>query len=107
MKTAIATDIDSLESTISEHFGQSAFFLIYDNERNAIEFIENPAKGLSGCVGETIVRHLAEMKVKRVIAGDFGTLVQQLLNAHRMQMVLYSGDPDSVKNIITLMNHKK
>lgn len=107
MKTAIATDIDSMESKISEHFGQSAFFLIYDNERNSIGFIENPAKGLSGCVGETIVRHLAEINVRRVIAGDFGTLVQQLLNAHRIQMVLYSGDPEPVKNIITKMNHKK
>jgi predicted Fe-Mo cluster-binding NifX family protein len=106
MNTAIAIGSRSENAIISNHFGQCEFFLIYDDESMTSDFIENPGKRLKGCIGEVVVKSLADLNVKRVIAGDFGTLVQQLLNANRIQMILYPEDSVSVKNIITMLNKK-
>jgi predicted Fe-Mo cluster-binding NifX family protein len=106
MKTAIALNEPSEEAIISSHFGQSNYFLIYDEDDRKIEFIENPGKGKPGCVGEVVVRNLAELGVNRIIAGDFGTLVQQLLNASHIQMILYPGDTGSAKDIIKMIKSK-
>jgi predicted Fe-Mo cluster-binding NifX family protein len=106
MKAAIAVNDRGEDALISSHFGQSSFFLIYDEDEGKIDFIENPGKSKQGCVGEAVVRNLVELGVKRVIAGDFGTLVQQLLNASQVQMILYPMDSGSAKDIITLLKSK-
>jgi len=38
-----------------------------------------------------------------VIAGDFGTIVQQLLNGHNIQMVIYPDTQIRVSEIIKLI----
>jgi predicted Fe-Mo cluster-binding NifX family protein len=106
MKTAIAVTGKMEEAKVSSHFGQSEFFMIYDEESKSFDFIENPGKSKQGCVGETVVRRLVDLDIKRVIAGDFGTLVQQLLNANHIQMVLYPKDSASAKEIITYIKAK-
>jgi len=52
------------------------------------------------------VDELIAKNVKRVIAGDFGTKVQQLLNQNQIQMIIHPDTRVSVSEIIELLNHK-
>lgn len=107
MKTAIAASGNTPDTKIDHHFGKCAFFFILDDVTRQTEMFENPAKTIPGCKGDTIVKKLIEKEVKRVIAGDFGTKVQQLLNKQQIQMIIHPGDQVSVSDIIELLSKKK
>jgi predicted Fe-Mo cluster-binding NifX family protein len=106
MKTAIAAQNADAESLLHQHFGKCSHFHIYDDVSRTTEVIENPAKGIKGCKGDIIVKKLISKKVKSVIAGDFGTKVQQLFNQNQIQMIIHPDIRVSVSEIIELLHHK-
>ncbi len=106
MKTAIAAQDATTESLIDKHFGKCSHFFIYDDETNTSDVIPNPGKEVQGCKGEVLVKELQKNNVKRVIAGDFGTMVQQLLNKHHIQMILHPDNKTGVSEIIKLITKK-
>ncbi len=106
MKTAIAAQNSSSETLIDKHFGKCSYFHIYDDESQTTEVIDNPARGIKGCKGDVIVNELIAKNVNAVIAGDFGTKVQQLLNQGQIQMIIHPDTRVSVSEIIELLNHK-
>ncbi|MEI6883293.1 MAG: NifB/NifX family molybdenum-iron cluster-binding protein [Bacteroidota bacterium] len=106
MKTAISAQNSNSEALIDKHFGKCSHFHIYDDVNLTIEVLENPATGISGCKGDVIVSRLINKEVKCVVAGDFGTKVQQLLNQNQIQMIIHPDTRVSVSEIIELLNHK-
>ena len=106
MKIAIASQNPSKKARVDKHFGKCSHFLIHDDETGITEIMENPGKGIQDCKGDLIVKRLVEKKVRRVIAGDFGTHVQQLLNKHHIQMIIYPDDTRMVSDIIELLSLK-
>jgi predicted Fe-Mo cluster-binding NifX family protein len=106
MKTAIAAQNPGSETLIDKHFGKCSYFHIYDDRSQTTEVIDNPAQGMKGCKGDVIVNELIAKNVNRVIAGDFGTTVQQLLNKNQIQMIIHPDTRVSVSEIIELLNHK-
>ena len=106
MKTAIAAQNSSSETMIDKHFGKCSYFHIYDDESQTTEVIDNPARGIKGCKGDVIVNELIAKNVNAVIAGDFVTKVQQLLNQGQIQMIIHLDTRVSVSEIIELLNHK-
>ena len=106
MKTAIAAQNSSSETLIDKHFGKCSHFHIYDDISHTTEVINNPAQGIKGCTGDIVVDELIAKNVKRVIAGDFGTKVQQLLNKNKIQMIIHPDTRISVSELIELLNHK-
>lgn len=106
MKTAIAAQNSSSGALIDKHFGKCSYFHIYDDVSHTTEIIDNPAQGIKGCKGDVIVDELIAKNVKAVIAGDFGTKVQQLLNQNQIQMIIHPDTRVSVSEIIDLLNHK-
>jgi predicted Fe-Mo cluster-binding NifX family protein len=106
MKTAIAAQNSNSDSLIDKHFGKCSHFFIYHDVSRTTEVIDNPAQGIQGCKGDVIVNKLLEKDVKRVIAGDFGTNVQQLLNKNHIQMIIHPDNRVSVSEIIELLKHK-
>lgn len=106
MKTAIAAQNSSSETLIDKHFGKCSHFLIYDDTSHTTEVINNPAQGIKGCKGDVIIDELISKNVNRVIAGDFGTKVQQLLNKNKIQMIIHPDTRVSVSELIELLNHK-
>lgn len=106
MKTAIAAQNSSPETLIDKHFGKCSHFHIYDDISHTTEITENPAQGIKGCKGNVIVDVLISKNVKRVIAGDFGTKVQQLLNQNQIQMIIHPDTRVTISEIIELLNHK-
>ena len=106
MKTAIAAQNSSSETLIDKHFGKCSHFHIYDDISRTTEVMDNPAQWIKGCKGDVIVDELIAKNVKRVIAGDFGTKVQQLLNQNQIQMIIHPDIRISVSEIIELLNLK-
>ena len=106
MKTAIAAQNSSSETLIDKHFGKCSHFHIYDDIIHTTELINNPSQGIKGCKGDIVVDELIAKNVKRVIAGDFGTKVQQLLNKNKIQMIIHPDTRISVSELIELLNHK-
>ncbi len=106
MKTAIAAQNSGSETLIDKHFGKCSHFHIYDDISHVTEIIDNPAQGIKGCKGNVIVDVLISKNVKRVIAGDFGTKVQQLLNQNQIQMIIHPDTRVTISEIIELLNHK-
>ncbi|TSA27616.1 MAG: hypothetical protein D4R67_05750 [Bacteroidetes bacterium] len=106
MKTAIAIKEASTQSRLDKHFGKSAFFLILDDITKQTEVFENPSKAVCECKGNMIINVLIQKGVKRVIAGDFGTHVQQLLNKHHIQMIIHPDEKVSLSDIILLLIQK-
>jgi predicted Fe-Mo cluster-binding NifX family protein len=106
MKTAIAAQSVTNDSLIDKHFGKCSHFFIYDDKTNKTEVIPNPASGVQGCKGEVIVNELVKNDVNRVVAGDFGTIVQQLLNKHHIQMIIHPANKTGVSEIIQLLTYK-
>jgi len=106
MKTAIAASGTNPDTKIDHHFGKCACFFIIDEITGKTEIFENPAKTIHGCKGDVIVNELVERDVKRVIAGDFGTNVQQLLNKQQIQMIIHPDDQMSVFDIIELLSKR-
>lgn len=100
MRTAIASQSSVASAPIDRHFGKCDSFFIFDDESGRIETIENPGKRLKSCPGGVIVDKLVQLKVNRVIAGDFGTNVQQILNHRRIQMVIHPDTRITVGEIL-------
>jgi len=61
---------------------------------------------VKGCKGEIIVKELIRKNVKRVIAGDFGTQAQQLLNKHHIQMIIHPNGMMGISDLINLLTNK-
>lgn len=106
MKTAIAMQEGTVNSKIDKHFGKCAFFLILNDEDGKSEIIENPGNTIQGCKADVIVSKLAEKKISRVIAGDFGSNVQQVLNKKQIQMIINPDESVTVSDLISLLTIK-
>jgi predicted Fe-Mo cluster-binding NifX family protein len=107
MITAIAIQENNTDSTIDKHFGKCGFFFLFDDASELTEIIENPGKILESCRADAILKILKKKKVERVIAGDFGTKVQKLLNQSGIQMIINPDSSVTVNDILGLLILKK
>jgi predicted Fe-Mo cluster-binding NifX family protein len=105
MKVAITSTGNSLESTIDHRFGRCAYFVIYDNESKAMEFIPNPNKELEKDVGTASVQLVASRNVNKIISGDFGMKIKSLLDRLKIQMIALKQPGKKITEIIEMLNH--
>ena len=106
MKIAIAMQEGNVNSRIDKHFGKCAFFFILDDENGKSEIIENPGNTIKGCKADVIVNALAKKNVSKIIAGDFGSNVQQILNKRQIQMIINPDENVTVLDITSLLRSK-
>ena len=104
MKVAITSSGDSFESTIDKRFGRCAYFVIFDTESKASEFIPNPHINASEGAGPASVQLLAEKKVEKIISGEFGLKIKSLLDSLKIQMIIIK-EPKSVREITEMLNN--
>lgn len=106
MKVAITSTGNSLESTIDQRFGHCAYFVIYDNESKAIEFIPNPnKKSKDKHAGTDAVQIATSRNVRKIISGDFGIRIKSLLDSMKIQMIVLKQPEKKIKEIIEMLNH--
>ena len=104
MKVAITSTGNSLESKLDQRFGRCAFFVIYDTEKEEMEFITNPNKDAQNGAGPASIQMVASHNVQKIISGEFGIKVKSLLDSLKIQMIILKEPEKRVSEIITMLN---
>ena len=102
MKTAITSTGPYLESLYDLRFGRCPFLCILDELKDSIEFVPNEYFRWQDGAGSALAQKIIELKIKKVISGDFGPIVQEILKEHNIQMVIY---PDNEKTVGDIIAH--
>jgi len=105
MKIAITSTGNTLESLIDSSFGRCSWFVIYDTENKAMEFLPNPFKEAAEASGSSAVQLLVQKKVNKIVAGDFGMKIKPMLDSLRIQMIVVKDPQLQINQIIELLNH--
>jgi predicted Fe-Mo cluster-binding NifX family protein len=105
MKVAITSTGNSLGSRLDQRFGRCDFFVIYDTETKALEYIPNPNKEALEGVGPASVQLVASRNVNKIISGEFGIKIKSLLDSLKIQMIIFKEPDKKIKDIIDILNH--
>jgi predicted Fe-Mo cluster-binding NifX family protein len=81
MKIAFAANGNSPESKLDHCLGKCSYFLIYNTENAAIEFIQNPMNYILINAGKSAVKILHGHHTNIIIARNFG--VKAIIEAKR------------------------
>ncbi len=104
MKIAITASEQNINSKLDSRFGRCSYFAIYDTESNDIEFALNPNKEAAEGAGPASVQLIASKGVKKIISGNFGGKVKNILEDLGIQMVVFN---DAEKTINEILSHLK
>jgi predicted Fe-Mo cluster-binding NifX family protein len=105
MKIAIASNGNTLESTLDKSFGRCSYFIIYDQESKSIEYIPNPNKDIEENAGPASVNLVASKSVSKIISYEFGMKIKPLLDSLKIQMIVLKDPQKTVQEIIEMLNH--
>jgi len=106
MKVAITSTGNSPESTLDSRFGRCSYFVVYDTESQATEFIPNPNKENVEGAGPASVNLVASRGVSKVVSGEFGAKVKSIFDRLQIQLVVLNEPEKKISEIIDLLNHK-
>jgi predicted Fe-Mo cluster-binding NifX family protein len=106
MKVAITSTGNSPESKLDSRFGRCSYFVIYDTENHATEYIPNPNKENVECVGPASVQLIASKGAEKVVSGEFGAKVKSLFDSLQIQLVVLNDPEKKISEIIKLLNNK-
>ena len=104
MKVAITSTGNSLESTLDQRFGRCAFFVVYDTESKATEFIPNPNAEAESGAGPASVQLIASKGVKKIVSGEFGLKIKPILDSLKIQMIVLKEPEKKINEIIEMLN---
>ncbi|HNY44765.1 MAG: NifB/NifX family molybdenum-iron cluster-binding protein [Bacteroidota bacterium] len=107
MKIAITSTGTTLGSTIDPRFGRAAYFVIYDIENKSFEICPNPNKEATEGAGPASVQFVAEKGVEKIVSGEFGVKVKDLLDSLKIQMIAIKDHSKTVQEIIDMLNQNK
>jgi predicted Fe-Mo cluster-binding NifX family protein len=106
MKVAITSTGNSPDSKLDSRFGRCAYFVIYDTENHATEYIPNPNKENIEGAGPASVQLIASKGAVKVVSGEFGAKVKSLFDSLQIQLVVLNDPEKKISAIIDLLNHK-
>jgi len=106
MKVAITSTGNSPDSKLDSRFGRCAYFVIYDTENHATEYIPNPNKENIEGAGPASVQLIASKGAEKVVSGEFGAKVKSLFDSLQIQLVVLNDPEKKISAIIDLLNHK-
>ena len=80
-KIAVGTEKPEAESLISELFGRSNYFILFDKKNNTEEIITNPFARTFGGAGIQAAQLLVEKNVDILITNQIGNNAMRILNS--------------------------
>lgn len=107
MKIAITSTGNSPESTLDQRFGRCAYFVVYDTESGATEFIPNPNKNAEDSAGSASLQLLTSRKVSKIVSGEFGAKIKDLLDRMKIQLIVLRKPEKTISQIVDLLDHTK
>lgn len=103
MIIAISTNMNDLDQPVSENFGRSQWFCLYDTDTENMKFVENIAGSAKQNAGVKTINFLLELNVDTVISGRFGTITMVLLREKNIQIII----PQRTKILSEIINQLK
>ena len=91
MKIAIASTPKDLSGEISEQGGRAPYYLLLDEQKNILEIIKNPFAIGGGGAGPSVAKMLADKGVTKVITGNIGEKMQQVLEDRKIEYETANG----------------
>ena len=91
MKIAIATENNDPTAEISSQGARALFFLIFGEDGNLSEIIENPYVNNETHVGPDVANFLNKMHVTKVVAGRFGPKFKEGLEKEDVECIEQTG----------------
>lgn len=107
MKTIITASGKSAASLFDKRFGRAAYFCLFDEETGETSFYKNESAEATGGAGTKAAEKMVELKVQKIISGDFGPKAKDLLDKFDIQLVIMQDDNLSVQDIIDKINSSK
>jgi predicted Fe-Mo cluster-binding NifX family protein len=89
MLIAVSTKKPDLSSELSEAFGRSRYFMIYDSIKNTSEFMLNPFSSELGGAGIQSARFLIEKNIEAIITTFIGLHTLRFINS--LNIKVYNG----------------
>lgn len=105
MKIAITSTGNSLDANLDQRFGRCSYFVVYDTESKATEFIPNPNKGAEDGAGPASVQLVASRNVNKIVSGEFGMKIKSLLDSLKIQMIVLKEPEKQIREIIDMLNY--
>ncbi len=105
MKVAITSTGNTLDSKLDQRFGRCAYFLIYDSETKAMEYIPNPNKDAQEGAGPASVQLVASRGVSKIVSGEFGIKIKSLLDSLKIQMIVFKEPDKKIIEIIEMLSN--
>ncbi len=102
MKIAITSQGNSLDSLVDQRFGRCAYFAFYDTESKELEFVENAGKNAEEGAGPTAVAFVANKGVHKIVAGEFGFKIKDMLKELNIQMIIMKEDK-TIREVVDLL----
>jgi predicted Fe-Mo cluster-binding NifX family protein len=100
MKTVITSTGNNENAKFDLRFGRAAWYCLLDEESRELTFYENDQVNAQGGAGTKAAEKMIELKVGKVISGDFGPKAKDLLSRFKIQMVILQDDQSTIREIV-------
>lgn len=91
MKIAIATENSDVSSEISAQGARALFFLIFGDNGELLEILENPYADNASRTGPDVANMLHKLHVTKVVAGRFGPKFEAVLKGYHIECIVQTG----------------
>ena len=98
MKLAISSRGNTLESEVDPRFGRCQYFIVYDDESEELEALNNEAQSAAGGAGIRAAQTVIQNGAKVVLTGNVGPNAFQTLEAGGVSV--FTGASGTVKEAI-------
>ncbi|MDO0823455.1 NifB/NifX family molybdenum-iron cluster-binding protein [Desulfosporosinus nitroreducens] len=105
MKIAIPVDDKSTETSVSQSFGRTPYYLIYDTESKESVFLDNSAAASQGGAGIKAAQTIVDSKVSALLTPRCGENAADVLKAANIK--LYKTVNASIQDNIDALNDGK
>jgi predicted Fe-Mo cluster-binding NifX family protein len=104
MKICICTEGNTLQAPISFVFGRCPFFMIYDDKKQSVEWVENPAQSETHAAGLGAAQSILNFNIDVLISNQPGLKAMQVFEKSTVQIYLAQGK--TVEEALALFKEK-
>lgn len=105
MLIGIPVEDSSMDSNISDNFGRTKFYLVYDDEKEEAKFLENAAANSQSGAGIEAAQILVDEKIDILITPRCGKNAADVLNSANVE--IYKSSSRSIEENLKDLKEEK
>ena len=105
MKTIITSIGNTINSQFDLRFGRAEWYCLFDdNNIKSVEFFKNEYANNTKNSGIKNAKKLIDLKVEKIISGEFGEKTKIMLDNANIQIVIINNHNYTINNILNKLN---